>query len=239
MHAIAPRAACLGPWRPPWTCAPSARTGRSNGCPAAPAPWLVRDLHVERAAPGRPQRGGEVHGKADTVERELRLGEVDPVLVRDLGPRYPQIDVVDRCAAEPARRFAGRLRQVGAPADQFGHRDRGDQRLVLFDAAIGEGRPPALRLHFDQFGAVGDGPHAGQERPGQHADPALRRIEEGRVVAKGLVLYPQRAVDHVLEVRLEHQPGHPVRGQLVQRHLPELLIERHHEVLGDALAHVV
>src|SRR2546425_9358479 len=46
-----------------------------------------RDLHVKRAAPWRPQRGGEVHGEARAVERELRLGEVDPVLVGDLFPR--------------------------------------------------------------------------------------------------------------------------------------------------------
>src|SRR5439155_884723 len=104
---------------------------------------------------------------------------------------------------------------------------------------VGEGRSSSLCLHLDQLAVVNDVPHAGQERPGQHADPALRRIEEGRVVAKGLVLDPQRAVDHVLEVRLGHQPGHPIRRQLVQRDLPELLVERHHEVLGDARAHVV
>jgi len=170
------------------------------------------------------------------------LREIDPMFIGNAFARNRHIHVVHRDPSQRRSQFLQRRRQIDTPPHQLRQRNRRDHPLICFrpfPLRAAKHRAPPTRLNLHQLGIVRELLNRREKRFRQHLDAATDGILEGWVVAEGLVLDSQGAVDDIFDIGLRHQPRHPVGREFVKRHLPQFLVERHHEMFCNAFAQTV
>ena len=156
------------------------------------------------------------------------------MFLREVRTIDANVDVQDR---NRPKSFGGGGELVGAVAQQpVDHREGDCRQQVIVGFLPVAGKSDDLGQWIDRFKPASgmDVTERRRESVGETIDSAVLRVRKTGVVPHALVRQSQRSVDHLFEARLGNRPAHPIGGDPGQVCLPEFLVVRKHEVVGDA-----